>query len=129
LNRNNDHYMNDIGRQLLNNGHGNHEANLGEVCCENLCDFILCEMYFVKKWTRRQDWVWHSVMQLYEITVTIQGNLTTKTMIVLFDPGSTSSYIKWSVLLPKGTTPTLHHAERKATTLGGETMSSLSVKS
>ena len=40
--------MNDIGRQLLNNGHGNHEANLGEVCCENLCDFI-CEMYFVTK--------------------------------------------------------------------------------
>ncbi|KAI2511766.1 transposition [Fragilaria crotonensis] len=49
-------------------------------------------------------------------------------MIVLFNPGRTSSsYIKRSVL-PVGATPALHDVERKATTLGGETMSNLSVR-
>jgi hypothetical protein len=85
-------------------------------------------MYFVTNNERTDkpecDTVPCSLMQ----TETLQGKPTTRKMIVLFDPGSTRSYIRQSVL-PKRVTPTLvHHAEWKATTLGGERMSSLSLK-
>ena len=84
-------------------------------------------MYFVTKNENTDktecDSVPCSLMQIK----TLQEKFTTKTMIVLFDPGSTCYNMKQSVL-PNGATPTLHQAERKATTLGVETMSSLSVK-
>lgn len=105
------------------------ESKAGEVYDGNVCDFI-CEMYYVTAETKNEnkydiecETVPCSLMKIE----TLQGKLTTKTMIVLFDPGSTSSYIKRSAL-PVGATPTLHNVERKATTLGGETMSNLSVR-
>ncbi len=92
----------------MNNGQPS-KYNTGEVYGENACDFI-CEMYYVTERTKNEnkydienETVPCSLMQIENI----QGKLTTKTMIVLFDPGSTSSYIKQSVL-PVGATPTLH---------------------
>jgi hypothetical protein len=105
------------------------QSNTGEVYCENACD-SRCEMYYLTEKTKNEnddvecETVSCSLMQIENI----QGKLNTKTMIVLFNPGRTSSsYIKRSVL-PVGATPALHDVERKATTLGGETMSNLSVR-
>ena len=49
----------------------------------------------------------------------IQEQEVTRRMFVLFDPGSTNSYITESEL-PKNLTPNFHNQAQEATTLGGE---------
>ena len=57
----------------------------------------------------------------------IQKQPVTKPLIILFDPGSTSSYIKQGAL-PSGATPTVHRSVQSATTIGGSTQCNRSVE-
>ena len=57
----------------------------------------------------------------------IQKQPVTKPLIALFDPGSTSSYIKQGAL-PPGATPVIHRSVQSATTIGGSTQCNRSVE-
>lgn len=67
--------------------------------------------------------------EIVPCSLTEHGKFTDKAMIVLFNPGSTSSYIKRSVLPAQGCdTYVTPRGTQGETTLGGETMRNLSVR-
>ena len=57
----------------------------------------------------------------------VQGKEMEKPMVILFDPGSTRSYIRKQIL-PEGTTPSIHREELLATTLSVESKTNRSVQ-
>jgi hypothetical protein len=98
---NNDHYLADIGSpgwnwQLSKNELLLENKEPGEVyyVCEK---GYLCKTFSVRQKEKMNETVPCSVMEVD----TVQGQGLTRRLIVLFDPGSTNSYLKGSVL-PKG---------------------------
>jgi hypothetical protein len=97
------------------------------VCDE---DFI-CETFYVNEICaiekeeneRNSEYVPCTVMQVQYV----QGKEMEKPMMILFDPGSTRSYVKQQIL-PAGVTPRLHREELLATTLSGESRTNRSVE-
>jgi hypothetical protein len=57
----------------------------------------------------------------------VQGKEMQRPMVILFDPGSTRSYIRQQIL-PAGATPRVHREELLATTLSGESKTNRSVE-
>ena len=72
---------------------------------------------------RNSEYVPCTVMQVQYV----QGREMEKPMMILFDPGSTRSYVKQQIL-PAGATPRLHREELLATTLSGESRTNRSVE-
>jgi hypothetical protein len=105
----------------------------GEVyVCED--DFICEKLYMNDAWVVQRneinnedneegEYVPCTIMQAQYM----QGKEMEKSMVILFDPGSTRSYIRQQIL-PAGATPRVHCEELLATTLSGESKTNCSVE-
>ena len=94
--------------------------------CEKLCvnDACVIQRNEINNDDEEQgEYVPCTVMQ----TQYVQGKEMEKPMVILFDPGSTRSYIRQQIL-PAGATPKVHREELFATTLSGESKTNRSVE-
>ena len=83
--------------------------------CENVYVNEICAIEKEEGDEQDGEYVPCTVMQVQYV----QGREMEKPMMILFDPGSTRSYVKQQIL-PAGATPRLHREGLFATTLSGE---------
>ena len=91
--------------------------------CENVYVNEICAIEKEERDEQDGEYVPCTVMQVQYV----QGKEMEKPMMILFDPGSTRSYVKQQIL-PAGATPRLHREELLATTLSGESRTNRSVE-